>query len=173
LCTTNFDRIINIAVENFALRIGAKDNYAFLRSQFGWLSNSKISTASYGSLLFPEGIRDCEMTSKICSCFLRDFWRAHQKPGTNMSDDRYLRWLFSIPGTFAGFGKSSIKLLDALQNGTELPKNRDGSSDNFRYLSCPTDPTDQDVQQEYDVNFRQKLGRDPEIGDYMGGGTAV
>ena len=98
---------------------------------------------------------------------------AHRKPDPNMSDIDYLRWLFSIPGTFAVFGKSWIELVGALQNGTELPKILDGSSGDFTYLSCPTDPTDPDVQQEYDFNFGQKLDTDPKIGDYFEGGTAV
>lgn len=176
LCSTNFDWIIHIAVENFALRIGAKDNHAFLRSKISWMSKSKISTAYYGSLIFPDGIRNYRISGQICSCFLRDFWLAHRKPDPDMSDDRYLRWLFSIPGTFAVFGKSSIELMDALQNGTELPKNRDGSSGDFTYLSFPTDPTDPEVQQEYDRIFGEyfrQLGRDPQISDYFEGETAV
>jgi hypothetical protein len=67
------------------------------------------------------------------------------------------------------FGKSWVELMDALQNGTELPKIRDGSSGVFTYLSCQRVPTDPKVQDEYDENFRQQLGRDPEIGDYAGG----
>jgi hypothetical protein len=81
--------------------------------------------------------------------------------------------LCSIPGTFAGFGKSSIKLLDALQNGTVLPEIQDGSSGDFKYLSCPTVETDPEVQQNYDEIFRQQLGGDPKIDDYFEGGTAV
>ena len=170
LCSTNFDWIIHIAVENFALRIGAKNNHAFLRSEISWMSNSKISTAYYGSLIFPDGIRNYKMSSEICSCFLRDFWLAHQKPDPNMSDIDYLRWLFSIPGTFAVFGKISIELMDALQNGTELPKILDGSSGDFTYLSFPTDPTDPEVQQKYDRIFRahfEQLGRKPKISDFF------
>jgi hypothetical protein len=48
LCATRFDWIIRIAVENFALRIGAKNNHRYLRRKISWLSDSeqsKISTA--------------------------------------------------------------------------------------------------------------------------------
>jgi hypothetical protein len=169
LIQTNFDWIIRIVVGNFAFRIGAKDDHAFFKSQTPEYMHTDITPPSYGMYIFPDNIRNCEMTSKICSCFLRDFLRAHQKPDANMSDIDYIRWLFSIPGTFKVFGESWIELVDALQNGTELPRVQDGSSGDFRYLSCPIDETDPDVQSEYDVNFRQKLGRDPEIGDYMGG----
>jgi hypothetical protein len=171
LCTTEFDWIIRIAVENFALKIGAKDNHAFLKSKISWLSNCEITTASYGRLIFPDGMRNCKMSSEICSFFLRDFWHTHQKPNPTMNDIEYIRWLFSIP-EYASFGDSWIKLMDALQNGTELPRVQDGSSGDFGYLSCPTVPTDQEVEKNYDENFRQQLGRDPEIGDYAEG-TAV
>lgn len=174
LFTTNFDWIILISVENFALRIGAKDDHAFLRRKISWLLNCEISTASYGRLIFPEGIRNCKMSSEICSCFLRDFWHAHRKPDANMSDIDYIRWLFSIPGTFTVCGKSWIELVDALQNGTELPRVHSiHQFGDFRYLSCPTVETDPEVQKNYDEIFRQKLGRDPEISDYFEGGTAV
>jgi len=169
LCTTEFDWIIRIAVENFALRIGAKDDHAFLRSEISWLSNCEISTASYGRLIFPDGIRNCKMSSEICSCFLRDFWHAHRKPDPTMSDIDYIRLLFSIPGTFTVFGKSWIELVDALQNGTELPKVQDGSSGDFRYLSCPTAPTNPEVQRSYDEIFGEyfrQMGRKIEINDY-------
>ncbi len=171
LCSTNFDWIIRIAVENFALRIGMKDDHRLLRSNFGWMSNrphSEFSTASYGYLIFPDGIRNCRMSREICSCFLRDFWHVHQKSDPNMSDIDYIRWLFSIPA-YAVFGRSWVELMDALQNGTELPNIRDGSSTDSTYLSCQRVPTDPKVQQEYDENFRQQLGRDPEIGDYAEG----
>ena len=173
LCTTNFDWIILIAVENFALRIGAKDDHAFLRRKISLLSNCEISTASYGSSIFPEGIRNCKMSDEICSCFLRDFWHAHRKPDPNMSDIDYIQWLFSIPGTFSVFGKNWIELVDALQNGTELTKIRDGSNGDSTYLSCPTVETDPEVQKIYDTIFRQKLGRKPEISDYFEGGSAL
>lgn len=172
LCATKFDWIIRIAVENFALKIGAKDNHAFLKSKISWLSNCEITTASYGRLIFPDGIRNCKMSSEICSCFLRDFWQTHQKPDPTMNDIEYIRWLFSIP-EYASFGDSWIKLMDALQNGTELPRVQDGSSGDFGYLSCPSSPVDPEVQQNYDDNFQQQLGRDPEIGDYFEGRTAV
>jgi len=171
LCMTEFDWIIRIAVENFALRIGRKDDHRLLRSKFGWMSNrphSEFSTASYGYLIFPDGIKNRIMSDKICTCFLRDFWRAHQKPDPTMSDIDYICWLFSIP-EYAVFGRSWVELMDALQNGTELPKIRDGSSSDSTYLSCPRVPTDPKVQQEYDENFRQQLDRDPEIGDYAEG----
>jgi hypothetical protein len=169
LCMTEFDSIIRIALENFALTIGRKEDHRLLRSKFGWMSNrphSEFSTASYARLIFPDGIKDRIMSGKICSCFLRDFWRAHQKPDPNMSDIDYIRWLFSIPA-YAVFGRSCVELMNSLQNGTQLPKIRDGSSSDSTYLSCPMVPTDPKVQQEYDENFRQQLGRDPEIGDYF------
>lgn len=161
LCTTNFDWIIRIAVENFALRIGAKDDHAFLRSKISWLSEHNISSASYGRLIFPDGIRNCKMSSEICSCFLRDFWNTHQKPDPTMNDFDYIRWLFSI-SEYAVFGNSWIKLMDALQNGKELPRVRDGSSSNFGYLSFPTGSIDQKVQSEYEHNFK-KEEREPKI----------
>lgn len=166
LIQVKFDWIIQIVVGNFAFRIGAEDDHSFLRSKICWLSNCEITTVSYRTLIFPDDIGNCKMSGKICSCFLRDFWIAHQKPDPNMSDIDYICWLFSIPGTFAVFGKSSIELLDALQNGTELPKILDGSSGDFTYLSYPTVPTNAEVQQEYDRIFRQ-LGRDPQISDYF------
>lgn len=166
LCSTNFDWIIRIVVENFAFRIGAKDNHDLLKSKFSWMLDSRISDVSYGRLIFLDGIRNCRISGQICSCFLRDFWLAHRKPDPNMSDIDYLRWLFSIPGTFAVFGKSWIELVNAIQNGKELPKIMDGSSGDFTYLSFPTDPTDPEVQQEYDENFIQLLGRNPEISDF-------
>jgi hypothetical protein len=173
LCTTEFDWIIRIVVGNFAFRIGALDDHAFLRGKTPRYMHTEITSTSYGILIFPDGIRNSRMSSEICSCFLRDFWLAHRKPDPNMSDIDYIRWLFSIPGTFAIFGKSWIELVDALQNGTELSGVRDGSSGDFSYLSCPTVETDPEVQQSYDDNFRRQLGRDPEISDYFEGGTAV
>ena len=166
LCTTNFDWIIRIVVGNFAIRIGARDDHTFFKSQTPTYMHTDITSHSYGMYIFPDGIRNCKMSSEICSCFLRDFWHAHRKPDPNMSDIDYIRWLFSIPGTFEVFGKVWIQLVDALQNGTELPKIRDGSSGDFRYLSDPTAPTDPEVQQKYDDNFGLQLGRYPEIGDY-------
>ena len=154
-------------VGNFAFRIGARDDHAFFKSQTPEYMHTDITSTSYGMYIFPDGIRNRRMSSKICSCFLRDFWHAHRKPDPNMSDVDYIRWLFSIPGTFKVFGKSWIELVDALQNGTELPRSWDGSSGDFRYLSFQTDSTDPEVQRSYDQNFRQQLGRDPEIGDYF------
>lgn len=173
----NFDWIIRIAVGNFALRIGAKDNHAFLRRKISWLSDcahSEISTASYGRLIFPDGIRNCKISSEICSCFLRDFWRTHQKPDPSMSDIDYIRWLFSIPGTFAVFGKDWIDLLNALQKGEYPLKKWDGPSFDYRYrhLSFHTDPTDPEIQQEYNEIFGEyfrQLGREIEISDYAEG----
>ena len=168
LCTTNFDWIIRIAVENFALRIGAKDDHAFLRSEISWLSDSsqsEIITASYAMLIFPDGIKNSRMSSEICSCFLRDFWHTHQKPDPTMSDIDYIQLLFSIP-EYAVFGKSWIELVDALQNGTELPRVQDGSSDNFSYLSCPTALTDPEMQSEYEHNFKKEDGGELQISDY-------
>jgi hypothetical protein len=173
LIQVNFDWIIRITVENFAFRIGAKDDHSFLRSNIAWLSDI-IHSGSYRTLIFPDNIGNCKMSGKICSCFLRDFWHAHQKPDPNMSDIDYIRWLFLIPGTFTTFGKSWIELLDALQNRTELPRVQDALPDYFGYLSCPTDPTDPtdpEVQKKYD-DFRRQLDKDPEISDYLGG-TAV
>ena len=89
-----------------------------------------------------------------------------------MNDIEYIRWLFSIP-EYASFGDSWIKLMDALQNGTELPRCQDGSSGDFSYLSYPIAPTDPDVQRNYDEYFRRQLGRDPEIGDYFEEGSAL
>ena len=172
LIQVKFDWIIRIVVGNFAFRIGALDVHAFFKSQTPSYRHTDITSTSYGMYIFRDGIRDAVISEEICSCFLRDFWRAHRKPDPNMSDIDYIRWLFSIPGTFAIFGKSWIELMDALQNGTELPRIQDGSSGDFRYLSFPTVSTDSDVQQSYDVNFGQKLGRDPKISDYLGG-TAV
>jgi len=168
LCATNFDWIIRIAVENFALKIGAKDNHSYLRSKISWLSDreqSEITSASYGRLIFPDGIRNFKMSSEICSCFLKDFWRTHQKPDANMSDIDYIRWLFSIP-EYAVFGDSCIKLMDALQNGTELPRCQDGSLSNFGYLSCITEPVTPEVQSEYNKNFRKEDGSELQISDY-------
>jgi hypothetical protein len=150
-------------VGNFALRIGAKDDHAFLRSKISLFPQSEITTESYRTLIFPERIRHCKMSSEICSCFLRDFWRTHQKPDPSMSDIDYIRWLFSIP-EYAPFGDSWINLMDALQNGTELPKIRDGSSSYFRYISCTISPVDPSVQSVYDQTFRKK---DPKISDYF------
>ncbi len=167
-----------VTVENFALRIGAKDDHAFLRSEISWLSDSsqsEIITASYARLIFPDGIKNSRMSSEICSCFLRDFWHAHQKPDPTMSDIDYIRWLFSIPA-YAVFGKSWIELVDALQNGTELPRVQDGSSGDFRYLSCPTVETDPEVQRSYDEIFGEyfrQMGRKIEINDYAEGGSAL
>ena len=169
LIQVEFDWIIRITVENFAFRIGAKDDHSFLRSNIAWLSDIKDS-GSYRTLIFPDNIGNCKMSGKICSCFLRDFWHAHQKPDPNMSDIDYIRWLFLIPGTFTTFGKSWIELLDALRNETELPRVQDALPDYFGYLSCPTDPTDPKVQREYDrifgKHFRQ-LRRDPRKSDYF------
>jgi hypothetical protein len=167
LIQTNFDWIIRIVVGNFAFRIGDLGNHAFFKSQTPSYMHTNITSTSYGMFIFPYGIRDA-----VISCFLRDFWLAHRKPDPNMSDIDYIRWLFSIPGTFAVFGKSLIELVDALQNGTELPRIQDGSSGDFTYLSCPTVPTDSDVQKKYD-DFRRQLDKDPEISDYFEGGTAV
>ena len=85
-----------------------------------------------------------------------------------MNDIEYIRWLFSIP-EYASFGDSWIKLMDALQNGTELPRVQDGSFVDFSYISYPTDPTDPEVQRNYDEYFRRQLGRDPEFSDYTEG----
>jgi len=160
-------------VGDFAFRIGKKDDHTFFKSQTPTYLHSDITPHDYGSLIFPDGIRHCKMSSEICSCFLGDFWNAHRKPDPNMSDIDYLRWLFSIPGTFKVFGENWIQLMDALQNGTELPRSRDGYSGDFTYFSCPRVPTDPKVQEEYDENFRQKLGRDPEICDYFEEGSAL
>jgi hypothetical protein len=165
LCATNFDWIIRIAVENFALRIGAKDDHAFLRRKISWLSEHNISSASYGRLIFPDGIRNCKMSSEICSCFLRDFWRTHQKPDPTMNDIDYIRLLFSIP-KYAPFGRNWVELVDSLQNGTELPRCRDGSSGDFSYLSCPTVETVPEVQSEYNKNFKKEDGGELQISDY-------
>lgn len=173
LIQTSFDWIILIVVGNFAFRIGALDDHAFFKSQTPSYKHTNITSTSYGMYIFPDGIRNAVISEKICSCFLRDFWLAHRKPDPNMSDIDYIRWLFSIPGTFSIFGKNWIELVDALQNGTEFPKVRDGSKGDSTYLSCPTDPTNPKVKQEYDVNFGQKLDTDPKIGDYFEGGTAV
>jgi hypothetical protein len=173
LIQTKFDWIIRIVVGNFAFRIGARNDHAFFKSQTPSCMHTNITSNSYGMYIFPGDIRNAVNSEKIYSCFIRDFWLAHRKPDPNMSDIDYIRWLFSIPGTFAVFGKSWIKLVDALQNGQELTEIRDGSKGNFRYLSCPTSPTDPNVQKKYDVNFGQKLGRDPQISDYFEGGTAV
>ena len=172
LIQVKFDWIIRILVGNFAFRIGALDVHAFFKSQTPSYRHTDITSTSYGMYIFRDGIRDAVISEEICSCFLRDFWRAHRKPDPNMSDIDYIRWLFSIPGTFKVFGNRWIELVDALQNGTELPRIQDGSSGDFRYLSCPTVETDPKVQQSYDVNFGQKLGRDPKISDSLGG-TAV
>lgn len=168
LCATNFDLIIRIAVGNFALRIGAKDDHAFLRSKISLLPHSEITSASYRTLIFQtqvERIRHCKMSSEICLCFLRDFWQTHRKPDCDpdMSDIDYIRWLFSIP-EYAPFGNSWMNLVDSLQNGTELPKIRDGSSNFFSYLSCTINPVDPSVQSVYDRNFRKK---DPKISDFF------
>jgi hypothetical protein len=166
LCTTNFDWIIPFAVENFALRIGSKDGHAFLRSKIGWMSNrphSEFTTASYTRLIFPDGIRNCKISSEICSCFLRDFWRTHQKPDPTMSDIDYIRWLFSFP-EYAVFGRSWVELMDSLQNGSSVPKIHDESSVDFRYLSFPTVETDPVVQRNYDENFKKD---DLQISDYF------
>jgi hypothetical protein len=163
LCTTEFDWIIRIVVGNFAFRIGARDDHAFFKSQTPEYMHIDITSTSYGMFIFPDGIRNCKISTKICSCFLRDFWKAHQKPDPNMSDIDYIRWLFSIHGTFSVFGKVWIDLMDALQNGTELTKIRDGSKGDFSYLSFPTSPTDPEVQKDYDENF----GREPKIGDFF------
>jgi hypothetical protein len=169
LCATNFDWIIRIAVENFALRIGAKDDHSFLRKKISWMSNrphSEITTASYGGLIFPDTIRNRRMSSEICSCFIQDFWRAHRKPDPNMSDIDYIQWLFSIP-EYAVFGRSWVELMNDLQNRKELPKILDGSSGNFRYLSCTTSQIDLEIQKNYDENFGRQLGREPKISDYF------
>jgi hypothetical protein len=173
LIQTSFDWIIRIVVGNFAFRIGAENNHAFFRSQTPRYMHTNITPTSYGRLIFPEGIGHYRMSDEIRSCFLKDFWRAHRKPDPNMSDIDYIRWLFSIPGTFKVFGNRWIELVDALQNRTELPIVEDGSSGDFSYFSCPRVPTDPKVQQIYDTIFRQQLGRDPEISDYFEGGTAV
>jgi len=169
LCTTEFDWIIQIAVKNFALLIGKNDDHRFLRSEISWMSNrphSGFTTASYARLIFPDGIRNSRMSSEICSCFLRDFLRAHRKPDPNMSDVDYIKWLFSIPGTFKVFGKDWIQLMDALQNGTELPRVMDGSSGDFGYLSRPTVETDPKVQDEYNKNFG-KVNSRISVSDYF------
>jgi hypothetical protein len=171
LIQTSFDWIIRIVVGNFAFRIGALDDHAFLKSQTPTYMHTNITSTSYGMFIFPDGIRDAVVSEEICSCFLRDFWHAHRKPDPNMSDIDYIRWLFSIPGTFSIFGKNWIELVDALQNGTELSRIQDGSKGDSTYLSFPTVPTDPDVQKKYD-DFRRQLDRDPKIGDYFGG-TAV
>jgi len=164
LIQTKFDWIIRIVVGNFAFRIGVLDAHAFFKRETPNYKHTNITSNSYGTYIFPDGIRNAKISEEICSCFLRDFWRAHRKPDPNMSDIDYLRWLFSIPGTFAIFGKSCIELMDDLQNGTKLSKFRDGSSGDFTYLSCPTVPTDPKVQQEYDRIFG---GRDPQISDFF------
>jgi hypothetical protein len=147
-------------VGNFEFIIGAKDYHRYLMT--------KCAHSDITSTFYPDGIRNYKMSSEICSCFLRDFWHAHRKPDPNMSDIDYIRWLFSIDGNFKDFGKNWIDLMDALQNGTELPRVQDGSSGDFRYLSYPIAPTDPEVQQSYDDNFRKQLGRKPEISDYAG-----
>jgi hypothetical protein len=170
LCTRNFIKIIQIAVENFALRIGAEDDHAFIRKKICWMKNYVISGSSYRVLIFPEGIENFSIFSisrEICSCFLRDFWRAHRKPDPTMSDIDYIRWLFLIPA-YAVFGKSWIELVDALQNGTEFPRVQ-GSRfiGDSRYLSCPTRETDPNVQKEYDEYFKKgNRRRKLQISDY-------
>ena len=104
------------------------------------------------------------MTGKICSCFLIDFWRTHRKPEPNMADIDYIQWLFSIP-EYAPFGDSWIKLMNSLQNGTELPKIQNGSSSDSSYLSCPTAQIDLEIQRNYDENFGQ-LARESQISDF-------
>jgi hypothetical protein len=157
-------------VGNFAFIICAKDDHLYLMTK---CAHSDIISTSYKMFIFPDGIRNAIISEEICSCFLRDFWQAYQKSDSNMSDIDYLKWLSSIPRTFSVFGKSSIDLINSLQNGKELPKIRDGLFGDFTYISCPTVPTDAEVQREYDVIFGQKLGRDPEIGDYFEGGSTL
>ena len=164
LIQTKFDWIIRIVVGNFAFRIGALDDHAFFKSQTPNYMHTKITSTSYGMYIFPGDIRNAVISEEIGSCFLRDFWLAHRKPDPNMSDIDYIRWLFSIPGTFSVFGESWIELVDALQNGKELTEIRDGSKCDSRYLSCPTVETDPKVQDEYDEIFG-KLN--PEISNYF------
>jgi len=169
LIQVEFDWIIRIVIGNFAFRIGALDDHAFFKSNTQEYMHTDITSTSYGMFIFPDGIRNSKISREICSCFLRYFWRVHQRPYPNMSDIDYIRWLFSIPGTFAVLGKSSIDLIDALQNGTELPEILDGSSGDFTYLSFPTVPTDPEVQQDYYRIFRahfEQLGREPKITDF-------
>ena len=164
LIQTKFDWIIRIVVGNFAFRIGTLDDHAFFKRQTPSYMHTKITSNSYGMYIFPGGIWNAVISEEICSCFLRGFWLAHRKPDPNMSDIDYIRWLFSIPGTFSVFGKSWIELVDALQNGKELTEIRDGSKCDSRYLSCPTVETDPKVQDEYDEIFG-KLN--PEISNYF------
>ena len=170
LCTTNFNRIIRDALVYFAFRIGAKNDHAYIKYKLNWNVYFPITTESYGRLIFPTYIRTCKASLERLSCFLRDFWKAHQKPDPNMSDIDYIRWFFSIQG-YDVSGRSWIELMNALQNGTELPIVQDGGlSGDFGYLSCPTDPTDLEVQIEYNKNFRKEDGSELQISDYFGGG---
>jgi hypothetical protein len=73
--------------------------------------------------------------------------------------------LFSIP-KYAPFGRNWVELVDSLQNGTELPRCRDGSSGDFSYLSCPTVETVPEVQSEYNKNFKKEDGGELQISDY-------
>jgi hypothetical protein len=82
-----------------------------------------------------------------------------------MNDFDYIGWFFSIPA-YEPFGNFWIELMNALQNGTELPRCRDRSSSDFSYLSCPTDPTDPEVQSEYEQNFKKEDGSELQISDY-------
>jgi hypothetical protein len=169
LCVRNFEWIIRMAVQNFALKIGLNNDHSYLKSTNPLYSQCDITTASYGTLLFMYAFCDPKnMTDNICSCFLMDFWKTHQKPDPNMSDIAYIRWLFLLPGyAHAPFGNSWINLMTALQNGTELQEILDGgSSNNNGYLSFPFYQVNPKVQREYDANFRQQLGRDPQISDY-------
>ena len=174
LFTTKMSLIISHVIGYFAFQIGVNDDHAFFKSRTPEYLHSAITSFSYGMYIFPDGIRKCNnISQQLCSCFIRDFWHAHRKPDPNMSDIDYIRWLFSIDGNFKDFGKNWIDLMDALQNGTKLPRIQGGSSSNYTYLSFLKVPTDAEVQESYDKTFRQQLGRDPIISDYFEGGTAV
>jgi hypothetical protein len=170
LIQVKFDWIIQILIGNFAFRIGAVDSHEFFKSKTAKYMHAEIISSSYAMFIFPDGIRNFKISEQICSCFLRDFWIAHQKPDPNMSDIDYLEWLFSIPGTFAVFGETWIILMNALQYGTKLPNIMDGSSSDSTYLSFPKNPTDPKIQQDYDRIFGEyfrQLRRDPQISDFF------
>jgi hypothetical protein len=171
LFTTNLSLTIGRVTGIIAFQIGSLDGHSYFKSKTPQYMHTEITPDSYGMFLFPDRIKQCSnIPGKLCSCFLRDFWQAHQKPNPNMTDIDYLKWLSSIPGIFSVYGRSSIDLINSLQNGTELPRIQGGSAGDYTYLSYLRAPTDPKIQQDYDAIFGEhfrRLGREPRISDFF------
>jgi hypothetical protein len=150
LFEVDLEFMIRNVIGKYAFEIGALNDHSFFKSKTPDYLHTRINKFSYEFFIFPDGIRNAIISKDICSCFLRDFWISHQKTNPTMSDIEYIRILFS------NRKESWIELMDALQNGTNLPKIDSRSKSDFTYLSFPIFPIDPKVQQIYNENFANK-----------------